>query len=183
MYLMWFGGLFVFCLWASWTRHRAVRQRAVIAFLLMWIVGGTAVAYLVPSAGPVYYRHVAADVGAYGPLVSRLDAVGKEGGELYARANQRMLWQTRQESQWEPFGGISAMPSLHVGIAVLFALVAWSLSRPLGVILAVYAVAIQIGSVVLAWHYAVDGYAGAALAIVSWTAAGALARMNGAMTA
>ena len=70
------------------------------------------------------------------------------------------------------------MPSLHVGIAVLFALVAGSLSRPLGLILAVYALAIQIGSVVLAWHYAVDGYAGAALAVVSWTAAGALRTMD-----
>ena len=38
------------------------------------------------------------------------------------------------------------------------------MSRLLGGLLALYAAAIQVGSVVLAWHYAVDGYFGAILA-------------------
>jgi membrane-associated phospholipid phosphatase len=63
------------------------------------------------------------------------------------------------------------MPSLHVGISVLFALVAWRRSRVVGVVLWLYAVVIQIGSVILAWHYAVDGYLGAVFAVVSWKAA------------
>ena len=39
-----------------------------------------------------------------------------------------------------------------------------------------YAVVIQIGSVILGWHYAVDGYVGALLTVLCWSAAGALVR-------
>jgi hypothetical protein len=151
----------------------------VIAFLLMWIVAGTATAYVATSGGPCYYGQLASQPNEYDELLVRLDAIGSNGGELRARANQRLLWETRQADRWANFAGISAMPSLHVGIAVLFALIAWPLSRSVGVLLALYAVAIQIGSVVLAWHYAIDGYAGAALAVTSWAAAGALVRRNG----
>jgi hypothetical protein len=101
-------------------------------------------------------------------------ALGTGHGELRSRFNQRMLWETRRADRWKHFAGIAAMPSLHVGVSVLFVLVAWQMSRLLGLLLAVYAVAIQIGSVVLAWHYAVDGYLGALFAIGSWTVAGVL---------
>jgi membrane-associated phospholipid phosphatase len=42
--------------------------------------------------------------------------------------------------------------------------------------LAVFAAIIAVGSVLLAWHYAVDGYAGAAIALACWWLAGRLAR-------
>ena len=64
------------------------------------------------------------------------------------------------------------MPSLHVGFSVLMALVGWQVWRPVGWLLGVYAVSIQIGSVALAWHYAVDGYAGALVAYMAWLCAG-----------
>jgi hypothetical protein len=41
---------------------------------------------------------------------------------------------------------------------------------------------IQVGSVVLAWHYAVDGYLGAVLAIVCWRVAGTLTREQKVVT-
>jgi membrane-associated phospholipid phosphatase len=112
----------------------------------------------------------------YTPLLNRLDAIGAEGGALMARLNQTGLWEFHRHDRWTYFGGISAMPGLHVGIAVLFAVVALQRSKPLGVLLILYAVSIQVGSVVLAWHYAVDGYLGAVLAIVCWHVAGALTR-------
>jgi hypothetical protein len=56
--------------------------------------------------------------------------------------------------------------------AVLFALVGWRTSRTLGIVLTAYAAAILIGSVHLGWHYAIDGYFGAALVITLWWAAG-----------
>lgn len=66
------------------------------------------------------------------------------------------------------FGGISAMPSLHVATAVLFALTAWRIHWVLGVLFWFYALVIQMGSVHLGWHYAVDGYVGATVALVIW---------------
>ena len=71
---------------------------------------------------------------------------------------------------------VSAMPSLHVANVVLLALIAWQRSRIIGVLIAGYAAIIQLGSVILAWHYAVDGYVGAALAVASWASAKAILR-------
>jgi len=64
------------------------------------------------------------------------------------------------------------MPSLHVAIAVLQALLGWRLSRKLGLILTGYAVIVLLGSVHLAWHYAVDGYLSILLALIVWKASG-----------
>ncbi len=47
---------------------------------------------------------------------------------------------------------------MHVGFAVLLALVAWSAHRGAGVAFWIFAGLTQVASVVLAWHYAIDGY-------------------------
>ena len=65
---------------------------------------------------------------------------------------------------------------MHVGSTVLMALYGFSLNRRLGQALTVFAAVILMGSVLLGWHYAVDGYAGALIAVLAWTAAGALVR-------
>ena len=70
------------------------------------------------------------------------------------------------------------MPSLHVAMAVLCALIGWHRSRIAGMLLTGYAVVIQFGSVILAWHYAVDGYIGAGVAIVSWVGAKVLLKRS-----
>jgi membrane-associated phospholipid phosphatase len=105
-------------------------------------------------------------------LIRALDAVETNGAPLLARVNQRGLWQSAETGQWTAFGGISAMPSLHVAVAVLLAIVAWNCSWRIGLLATGYTVVIGIGSVVLGWHYAVDGYVGTALAACCWIAAG-----------
>jgi hypothetical protein len=178
LYLSWFIGLLLFVLWASWTRHRDLRQRALLTFAFMWIGAGTLAAGAAASAGPCYYGVAVSRDDPYDPyegLVARLDAFGEtRRGPLHARSAQQELWKAQQAGDWEPFGGVSAMPSLHVGIAVLFALIGWRTSRLSGMLLTSFAVAIQVGSVLLAWHYAIDGYAAALLAIASWKLAGRL---------
>jgi hypothetical protein len=174
LYMMWFAGLIVFVIWAGWTKHRVLRQRAVIALLLLWIGGGTVGAWVTASGGPCYYQDVVPGPNPYEGLLARLDSIAPADVPLRARFNQRGLWDIRREDQWAQFAGISAMPSMHVGLAVLFALVAWKCSRLLGVLLGGYAIVVQVGSVVLAWHYAIDGYAGALCAVISWWAAPAL---------
>ena len=55
-------------------------------------------------------------------------------------------------------------------MSVLFVLVGWKRDRRLGIALTLFATVIQIGSFHLGWHYAIDGYAGAALAFILWVA-------------
>ncbi|KOF20170.1 hypothetical protein AC244_09805 [Ensifer adhaerens] len=53
--------------------------------------------------------------------------------------------------------GISAMPSVHVGLVVLNTLFSSSLNRWLGFIGWAFAAIIFYGSVYAGWHHAVDG--------------------------
>jgi len=177
-YMLWFPAILGFTLWCSWTRDRVLRQRAIVAFLLMWVIAGTLFAAAFSSAGPIYYGKVVAGPDPYAPLVRRLDAISTNGMTLFNRVSERNLWTTYRHDTWSAFGGISAMPSLHVGIATLYVLIAWRRSRRLAAFLGAFAAVIQIGSVVLGWHYPVDGYAGAALAGVCWWAAGRLQAPN-----
>jgi membrane-associated phospholipid phosphatase len=164
--MLWFVALLAIVVWLSWTSRRALRVQALASLLLIWIGGGTLAAWALASAGPCY-----SPLPQYQQLMTRLDAVGFQ---LWARSNQQGIWSAQQAHEWLAFGGVSAMPSMHVAIAVWMAIVVWRRSRPLGVLLAAYAVLIQVGSVVLGWHYAIDGYAGAAIAWLAWSASSRL---------
>ena len=85
------------------------------------------------------------------------------------------IWAVQvQDMLWDGFNGqssiegISAMPSMHNGTALLFALAGFRISRMAGWLLTAHAVFIFIGSVHLAWHYAIDSYVAWALTLVLW---------------
>jgi hypothetical protein len=169
LYIMWFPLLIVFIAWCCWTTHRTLRERAILAWLLLWIGGGTVGAWLMSSGGPVYYAGIVGQPEpAYVELIDRLDALDIQ----IARKNHRGIWDMNQEDRWGPFGGISAMPSMHVAVVALIAMAAWRRWRPAGMAMWVFALLTQVGSVVLAWHYAIDGYVGVLLAWASWVLAG-----------
>jgi membrane-associated phospholipid phosphatase len=124
------------------------------AFLLTWMVGG-GLAILIPSLGPIYIQPKFYD-GLAVPYAAQL---------------QNMLWVHYQQLLADPsaykvyiYEGIAAFPSLHVAIIVLFTLA----TRPWPLLfwpLLVYCGIVQFGSVYLGWHYAVDGYFGALMAV------------------
>jgi membrane-associated phospholipid phosphatase len=107
----------------------------------------------------------------YAPLMSYLHHVD-ETHSIWALGAQDMLWGNYQMRDVMVGSGISAMPSMHVAIATLFALVCWRVRRWLGIVMATYAVIIMLGSVHLGWHYAVDGYLGAAGMLAIWWCVG-----------
>jgi hypothetical protein len=168
LYVSWFVCLGLVVIWLSWTHERRLRQRALLALLVLWIGAGTLGAWTLASSGPCYRTAVDADAAA---LVHELDA---SGAAVIARTNQRIVWDATETHQWLRFGGVSAMPSLHVGFAVLIAIIAWQRRRWIGAVVSVYALLVQVGSVVLAWHYGIDGYAGALCAWGAWRVAGFL---------
>ena len=69
--------------------------------------------------------------------------------------------------------GISAMPSMHVAICVLFGLWVTRFRKLALTVLAwSYAVAIYIGSIHLGWHYATDGVVSAICVLAIWWTTG-----------
>lgn len=133
-------------------RNRA--RHFFTSYFLLWIVAGS-FAIAVPSLGPVY-----------------VDGSAWEGLNIpTARGLQNRLWQHYQEFLAAPenyrafqYEGIAAFPSLHVGCVVLYAAALWPWRWAFWLMTA-YALLVQFGSVALGWHYAIDGYFAAALAI------------------
>ena len=70
------------------------------------------------------------------------------------------------------------MPSVHNGLAALFALAASRLNRIAGWALWAYAALIWLGSIHLGWHYALDGIVGIALTYGIWIVCGAHRRCS-----
>lgn len=182
-YNFWFFLMWVF-VFAQLIRVKTAVQRRdrmqfFVTFVLTWGMIGSVLAFLLSSAGPCYFGRIVTDMAdPYAPLFTRLraidqafDAAGSYWG-VWALGTQQTLWELYQGSETHIGSGISAMPSMHVAIATLMALAAFRIRRWLGWVMAGYAAIIQIGSVHLGWHYALDGYLSVLLTILLWRLAG-----------
>jgi membrane-associated phospholipid phosphatase len=113
----------------------------------------------------------------YGPLMDWLREAG-QSYPIWSVAVMDELWRNYLTGHGV-VNGISAMPSMHVGTSVLFAMLGFaSGKRWAGWLLAIFAALIFIGSIHLGWHYAIDGYAGALVAAFGWWAAGRLVKWD-----
>lgn len=174
LYNLWFPLMYMILYWNIFTVDNLERRmRFLLSFVITWSLLGSLLALLLSSAGPVYYGAVTGLADPYAPLMAGLE----EKSLLYKNWSleaQAYLWETYQANGLAAGGGISAMPSLHVAVAVLQAFWGWSVSRRLGVLLTGYAAAVLFGSIHLGWHYAVDGYLAIVLAAAIWLAVGRL---------
>lgn len=156
-----------------------LRTQYLLTYIFVWIGLGTVLAFLLPSAGPCFYNPLVGTHESYAEMMAVLRAhdemLGGGGGNLVALYNMEGLLRARDANDLVIGGGISAMPSVHNGLAVLFALGAYGINRWLGHIMAAYAVLIWIGSVYLGWHYASDGIVAAIGVLAFWKAAGWIA--------
>jgi len=156
---------------ATWAPAR-LRARFFLSLTAILIVGGTLGAVLLASGGPVYFAEFTGDTERFAPLLGYLHGTD-------AREGQRILWEAFASGSDKLYGGISAMPSMHVAMVVLMALCFHGWNRPIGWLVTLYAVLILFGSVHLGWHYAIDGYASVLLTIWIWWVTGGVLRRLG----
>jgi hypothetical protein len=151
------------------------RAQYMIAYVGVWIVLGAVLAFLIPAAGPAFYAALVdpAQAGPFTAVADRLAATSG-GGLLTSLHNQAYLLANLDRPALVVGGGISAIPSVHNALAVLFALASFRIGRLCGLAMSAFALMIWIGSVYLNWHYAIDGIVGAAGALLLWFGAGAL---------
>jgi hypothetical protein len=165
----------VLCAWLPSSTYR-LRNQYLFSYMGVWIGIGSILAFLMPSSGPCFYPELVGPHSGYESLMQRLaELQTQHGTPLTALRNQQMLLQAHGSDSIIMGGGISAMPSVHNGLSVLFALAAWKISRPLGWAFATYAAVIWIGSIHLGWHYGVDGLVAAGLTYALWIGSGRLA--------
>jgi hypothetical protein len=176
-YWYWHLAMLTGILLVAFSQDDAYRRRATIAFLATWVVLGNVMALLLSSAGPWWYDRVTGELSPYEGLVGRLWEVGRHT-PLRAVGFQQQLWLMHASKKIGLGTGISAMPSLHVAIPVLGFLIAREKSRLLTACCAVFGTTIFLGSIALAWHYAVDGYVSAVAVCVIWAVAGKFTTSN-----
>ena len=168
---IWFPLLVLSLFWAMLQRRvDETPLRYLVAFLLAWTLGGSLMAWYFSSAGPAFYHHLGLSPDPYTGLRAYLEQLN-ETMSIWAVNTQKLLWEHYLE-QNTSLGGISAFPSMHNAQAMLLLLLAWRLNRVAGMLMLPYVAVIALGSVWLAWHYAVDAYAGFAVAMISWWLAG-----------
>lgn len=133
-----------------------VRDRAIVTYFLV-VASCSLGQYLLPSAGPIFYERI---------------GLGERFAELpvqpWVQVTSDYLW-TNYLSRGELVGvGISAFPSLHVAGTAWVAIVVSTYLQPLKWLAWAYFILLMIGSVLLGWHYAIDGIAGTLLALAAW---------------
>lgn len=172
-YAAWFGLMWIALLACAFMRSATeLRTRYLLAFFLVWFLEGNVLALLWSSAGPCYYGLLGLSPDPYAPLLAVLRQAG-ESVPVWSLATQAHLWQGYL-GEADPLG-ISAMPSLHNAVCVLMALAAWRLDRRLGLVFSLYGLWIFLGSIALAWHYAVDGLVALPVTLLIWAGAGRFA--------
>jgi len=165
IYHFWFFLVYFVVFVACFSSHSStVSRQYLIAFGLVFALGGNALAVVFSSAGPVYFERLG--LGAdFVPLTTMLQQFNTVA-PVWALDVQEALWNSHTNGG--PISGISAMPSMHVASSTLMAIAGFGYRKWAGYALTGFAIAIMIGSVQLGWHYAIDGYLGAALAVICW---------------
>jgi hypothetical protein len=157
-------------------RLAPLRLRFFLTYLFCWIVLGNVVAGLFMSAGPVYYGQVTGDTARF---ADQLGYLSFSDGLLHSSYElQRTLWMLHERGRTELGTGISAFPSVHVAMATLFALTGCAINRWAGIAGLIFLAVILTGSVHLAWHYAIDGYASMIAVAAVWFTLGAWQRLE-----
>lgn len=144
------------------------RLQFIWVFLLSWIFIGFFLAVAFSSVGPIFY----ADFYSTSPdIYADLKSHFMQGdGNLFVVAGNGyrflMEW-ARNDKMLDP-NAISAMPSMHVAIAVLIAFYARAFNRVLFALSLVFLALILLGAVYFGFHYAIDGYVSMALVALMW---------------
>lgn len=162
------------------------RMQFFYTLTLCWALIGSLLAMLFSSGGPCYYAAITG-LDHYKPLMDYLYSIGSNGESwaLLSGPNNTLWALTSQEYLWNEYitkahngigAGISAMPSVHVSTAFLFMLVGWRSNKFWKIVSAAFFAFIMIGSVHLAWHYAIDGYVAIILTWILWRLSGCFLR-------
>lgn len=148
----------------------ALRRRFFLTYVLSWSVIGAAMATMLASYGPCFVNPLLG-LDTFDDQMAYLRSVD-EIVPVMVLPVQQMLLDWHQANADGLGSGITAMPSMHVAVACLFWLTMREISRPAGIFFGAFFWIIWIGSVHLAYHYAVDGLVSVIAVTALWWISG-----------
>lgn len=146
------------------------RRLAVFYTAMMgtWLVGGWLLAYCFAAAGPAFAHLADPTLAArFAPLRAELGATLARNGDV--QVTQAYLAGAIHSHRAVNGGGISAMPSMHLGAASIYVLLARGTRWMIPALL--FWLIIFIGSAYFGYHYWIDGIVAAGVAWTCWSVA------------
>lgn len=171
--VVWFFAWFGLLGFVALQRDAVLRRHYFWTMTLSFMLVGTVLATLLSSVGPIFYD----DFIPGGRFEALMSQVFNSGAGASVRGTASYLL-AAYEGKGEIVGtGISAMPSMHVAVVTLNALMLSSLKiRALQIAGWAYALFVLAGSVYLGWHYAIDGYVSIVVVSLLWWSIGKVVR-------
>ncbi|KUO55435.1 MAG: hypothetical protein APF82_00130 [Sphingomonadales bacterium BRH_c42] len=176
IYHIWFLLIYIgpICI-ALYMRDRELRLRFFLGFLLTWTLVGMVAAVMLASVGPAFLEAITGN-GHFREQMDYLQRANETHTVLVLEV-QRLLLEWYQTADYGLGRGITAMPSMHVALCMLYFLVMNRVDWRLGVFFLSFLLLILIGSVHLAYHYAVDGYVSIFATYLIWRATEPMAKL------
>ncbi|MBI1214207.1 MAG: hypothetical protein GC185_00140 [Alphaproteobacteria bacterium] len=150
--------------------HR--RLRFLASYLVSWIIFGSVAATVFSSVGPLFVHDFfpkAPDI--FADVSANLDRISAGSFFLAEEAREKLLTWTRNDVLFDP-NSLSAMPSMHVGIAFLIALYMKEIDRRLFAAAALFCALVFFATLYFGLHYAIDSYVAVAGVWAMWRATG-----------
>ncbi len=175
IFLLYASGIF----FAFHLSNRELRERFFVSYFLAWTIVGGLLAMYFSSVGPCF-AYPLLGITDFQPLMAELRQANGQFPIMVLDVQDKLaLWQKYGENGLG--GGITAMPSMHVSLALLFFLAVRRISAKAAWVFGLFFCVICVGSVVTGYHYAVDGLVAAAATYIIWVMTGfVLNRMNDA---
>ncbi|MEH6833347.1 MAG: phosphatase PAP2 family protein [Falsihalocynthiibacter arcticus] len=139
--------------------------RFLILYFASWVVLGNVIALVFMSCGPIFFDRVYGG-NDFAPLLEALNTSGTMGGAV--GFIQEYLWENYVEGNQHLGTGISAFPSVHIGVATMFALYIYERFPKTLPICIAFVLTYLFLSVFLGWHYVVDGYVSILFIVLLW---------------
>ncbi len=177
LYVVWLPLIIASVIYFSLLLERPqLRTQFLLSYFSCWAILGSVFAILFSSVGPCFAKPLLG-ITDFDPLMRYLGSVNSQYPLVILQIQERLIGELA-EGSLELGAGITAMPSMHVSMTFLYWLAVRRLNRWLGWAAFTYLIIIQIASVHLAFHYAVDGYFSMVGTLVIWKVCGYLTQRS-----